>query len=246
MLRRVDSLRGRHLHASDGDIGYVDDLLFDDSDWRVRYLVADTSRWLPGRKVLLIPDVLGSVSNEDRVLSVDLTKEQVKASPKIDTDKPVSRQMEIDLFEYYGWSPYWGGGHGGFTQPVMPDVPADQQELSGATPPGDPHLRSMRAVERYAIEATDGPIGHMEDFLVDDEAWAVRYLLVDTRKWLPGRRVILPPTQVARIDWQARVVAVNLSQEKIKNSPPFDTHEAIDREYEVKLYHHFGWPGYWE
>ncbi len=246
MLHRADTLRGFHLDARDGDIGYVDDFLFHDEQWNVRYAVADTSRWLPGRKVLLIPEVLQSVSAEERTMSVDLTRDQVKESPDIDTDKPVSRQKEIDLFEYYGWSPYWGGGHGGFTRPVMPDVSADKQELSGAESPGDPHLRSMRAVERYSIEASDGSIGHVEDFILDDVTWVVRYLIVDTRKWLPGRKVVVPPSDVVHINWQGRLVAVGLSGEQLKSAPVYGANEPIDREYESRLYQYLGRPGYWE
>lgn len=246
MLHKAGNLRGLHIEARDGDIGYIDDLLFHDARWNVRYVVADTSRWLPGRKVLLIPEVFQSVSVDEQMVSTDLTKSQVKGSPDIKTDRPVSRQKEVDLFEHYGWSPYWGGGHGGFTQPVMPGVSADEQELSGAEPPGDPHLRSMRAVERYSIHTSDRSLGHVEDFIIDDAAWMVRYLLIDTHKWLPGRKVLVPPTEVVRIDWQARSVTVGLSAEQIKNSPEYEGGDPIDRDYEVRLHHHFGWPGYWE
>ncbi len=231
MLRSADHLREFHLHARDGNIGYIDDLLFHDDQWKVRYVVVDTSQWLPGRKVLLIPEVLGSPNDKDKLVSTEFTREQVGGSPDIDTDQPVSRQMEIDLFEYYGWSAYWGGGHGGFTTPVMADVDPEKQELSGATPPGDPHLRSVRAVERYSIEAEDGPIGHVEDFVVDDVDWTVRYLVADTRKWLPGRHVIIAIESIERIHWKGRLVAVRLSKEQVKNSPAYHPGEPMDPQH---------------
>lgn len=243
MLYTADNLRGFHLDARDGDMGYVDDFLFHDAQWNVRYAVVDTSRWLPGRKVLLIPEVLQSISAKKRRMSVNLTTDQVKDSPDIDMDKPVSRQKEVDLFEYYGWSPYWGGGHGGFTRPVMADVSAEKQELSGAEPPGDPHLRSMRAVERYAVQASDGQIGHVEDFIVDDGDWMVRYFIVDTRKWLPGRKVLVAPTEVMRIEWRDRRVVVGLSGEQIKGRPAYKADEPITPEYEARLAEHVHQPG---
>lgn len=246
MLRNSDDLRKFQLSARDGDIGHVDDLLFHDDRWNVRYLVVNTNRWLPGRKVLLIPDVLGPPDVETTRLPTDLTKDQVKDSPDIDTDKPVSRQKEIDLFEYYGWSPYWGGGHGGFTQPVMAEVTPEEQELSGATPPGDPHLRSMREVDGYAIQARDGLIGHVEDLLVDDVEWVIRYLIVDTRNWLPGRKVVVGPTWVERVNWQDRTVRVDLSRDDVKQSPLYDPTHPFDREEEIRIHDHYGRPYYWE
>jgi len=246
MLRKGDNLRDLHMHARDGDMGYIDDLLFHDDRWNVRYVVINTRRWLPGRKVLLVPDVLGAVEIGTKRLTVDLTKDQVKKSPRIDADKPVSRQKEIDLFEYYGWSPYWGAGHGGFTQPVVADVTPEQVELSGVNAPGDPHLRSMRAVRGYAIDAFNGLMGEVEDFIVDDDAWVVRYLVVDTHKWLSGRKVILAPSWVARINWQERTLVTELSKEQIKESPPYDSAQAIDRDYEARIHDYYGRPYYWQ
>jgi len=245
MLRSIDSLHDYHIRARDGNIGYVDDVLFDGEEWKVRYLVVDTNRWLPGRKVLVIPDVLEEPSAEGRLLPVDLTRDQVENSPDIGMEKPVSRQKEIDLFEYYGWSPYWGGGHGGFTEPVMRDVDPDQQEMSGVTPPGDPHLRSGREVEGYSVNASDGHIGYVDDLIADDTDWIVRYLVVDTRKWLPGRKVIVSSEWAGRIDWQDRTVAVELAREEVENSPPYDPKQPVNREYETRLYDYYGRPFYW-
>jgi uncharacterized protein YrrD len=238
MLRNADSLRGFHLHARDGNIGSIDDLFFDDDCWKVRYVVVDTSHWLPGRKVLLIPEILEPPNDDAKVVSTNLTRDQVKGSPDIDTDQPVSRQMEMGLFEYYGWSAYWGGGHGGFTNPVMADVDPEKQELSGANPPGDPHLRSVRAIGRYSIGAEDGQIGHVKDVILDDADWIVRYLLVDTRKWLPGREVVLSTESVERIHWKGRSVAVHLSKEQIRNSPVYRPGQPIDEPHVARPHHH--------
>ena len=246
MLRRAGSLKDYHIRATDGNMGRIKDFLFDGDEWVVRYAVVDTSEWLSGRKVLLVPDVLGLPSIEGEVLPVELTREQVRNGPDIDTEKPVSRQNEIDLFEYYGWSPYWGAGHGGFTRPAVRTVEPEQKEAAGVAPPGDPHLRSMHEVDGYTIKATDDDVGHVEDFVVDDEGWLVRYVVVDTRKWLPGKRVLVSPDWVEKIRWRDRAVWVELTKDQIKGGPAYDPHQPIDRDYEVHLYDYYGRPTYWE
>jgi hypothetical protein len=240
MLRSAKSLRDYHVRATDGNIGRIKDFLFDSREWVVRYAVVDTGEWLPGRTVLLIPDVLGLPSIEGQILPVHLTREQVRQSPSAETDKPVSRQYEADLFEYYGWSPYWGAGRSGITEHVV-----RTDEKTGIAPGGDSNLRSMREVAGYSIRATDGGIGHVEDFIVEDESWLVRYLVVDTRNWLPGKRVIVAPGWVEGIDWRGRTVALELSREEVRHSPPYDPNQPVNRQYEVHLYDYYGRPKYW-
>ena len=246
MLRSAKGLRDYHIQATDGNIGRIKDFLFEGDEWVVRYAVVDTGEWLSGRKVLLVPDVLGLPSTEGEVVPVDLTQEQVQNSPDIDAEKPVSRQNELDLFEYYGWSPYWGAGHGGFTRPVVRAVEPEQKEAAGIAPPGDPHLRSMREVDGYKIHATDDHIGHVEDFIIDEEQWLVRYIVVDTRNWLPGKRVLVSPEWVQRIRWRDRGVWVELTKDEIKDGPAYDPNQPINRQYEMHLYDYYGRPKYWE
>ncbi len=239
MLRSAKSLRDYHIRATDGNIGRVNDFLFDGEGWVIRYAVVDTSEWLPGRKVLLIPDVLGPPSTEGEILPVALTREQVENSPDIDTDKPVSRQHEVDLFEHYGWSPYWGAGRGGLTTHVA------RTTQTVEAPPGDPNLRSMREVAGYSIHATDGHIGHVEDFIIDDEEWIVRYIVVDTRNWLPGRRVLISPEWVSRIDWRSNAVSIGHSRDEVRKSPHYDPNQPVNRQYELRLYDYYGRRKYW-
>ena len=240
MLRSAKSLRDYHIRATDGNIGRVNDFLFDGEAWVIRYVVVDTSEWLPGKKVLLIPDALGVPSTEGEILPVDLTRDQVENSPDVETDKPVSRQHEVDLFEYYGWSPYWGAGRDGLT----PHVARTQEKTAVATP-GNPNLRSMREVAGYAIHATDGHIGHVDDFIVEDEGWVIRYIAVDTRNWLPGRKVIISPEWVSQLDWQSRSVSIEHSKDEVRHSPPYDPNQPVNRQYEVRLYDYYGRPKYW-
>lgn len=247
MLRSTKEMRGYTIRAIDGDIGSVHELDFDDLAWIVRYLVVDTGDWLPGRKVLLWPGVLGQPDWQSQALPVGLTREQVEYSPAIGTDEPVSRQMEADLNAYYGWSPYWRGGlpARGLGAAAAADMIAGRTEEKDEQG-GDPHLRSTREVTGYHIEARDGEIGHVEDFVVDDKAWFIRYLVIDTRNWLPGRKVLVAPAWAERVSWVNRKVYVNLTQETIENSPEFDPSMPVNREYEVRLYDWYGRPYYWD
>jgi len=203
VLRRASELYGFTIQATDGDAGRVSDFYFDDHEWIVRYLVADTGGWLRGRRVLLSPLAVAATQWEEKLLLVDLTQSQVEHSPDIDLDKPVSRQQIVDLHEYYGWPGYWGGSltMGTATPGVYPmliagaDQVEEEMKEEGASEKyrGDPHLRSMRVVAGYDLQAVDGEIGHVEDFFISDQDWVVGYLLVDTRDWLPGREVLISP-----------------------------------------------------
>jgi hypothetical protein len=250
VLRSTKELRGYTLRATDGDIGQVYEFYFDDLTWVIRYLVVDTGSWLLGRKVLLSPGSLGQPDWETEALPVGLTKEQVEFSPDIRTDEPVSRQMEVDLHTYYGWTPYWRGamppfGLGAAAAAEMIAHSPEERD-AGKEEKRDPHLRSTREVIGYRIQARDGEIGHVEDLVVDDETWAIRYLVVDTRNWLPGRMVLVAPAWAQQVNWIERKVHVDLGRETIEKSPEFDPSAPVNREYEVQLYDYYGRPVYWD
>jgi hypothetical protein len=250
MLRLGTSCKGYLLTASDGEIGHVHDLLFDDSNWRVRWLVVDTGSWLPGRKVLLHPFAMAQADKARRTAGVDLTLAQVEASSGIVTDEPVSRQMEHGLHAYYGWNAVSGMGHfstNAIATPLSPpplvgvstvlEAPADR---AGATV-RDPHLRSLAEVTGYHIDATDGEIGHLTDIMLDDASWTIKYLVIATRNWWPGVQVLVSPAAVTHIRWEDRRVVVGIAREKIKCSPIWDPAIAIDRAYTDQVDKHYGW-----
>lgn len=248
MLRSTKELRGYTIRALDGEIGKVHELYFDDLAWLVRYLVVDTGTWLSGRKVLLSPGVVGQPDWETQTLPVELTKKQVESSPDIGTDEPVSRQMEMDLHTYYGWTPYWRGGLPALGLGAAAAAQMIAEAAQGETEKRrqeDPHLRSTREVNGYHIQARDGEIGHVDDFVVDVGTWYLRYLVIDTRNWLPGKKVLVAPAWVEEVDWASRIVSMDLKRETIQNSPEFDPSMPVNREYEVRLYDYYGRPKYW-
>jgi hypothetical protein len=244
MLRSAKSLHGYTIEARDGDVGKVSEFLFDDQFWTVRYLVVKTGRWLMERRVLIAPAALGQPSWETQRLPVKLTQEQVEKSPDIDTDQPVSRQQEVALHAHYGWSSYWDMVTPLGSAPIS--VPQPAMEVGEIVDQGDPHLRSTQAVMGYYIQACDGDIGHVEDFIVDDGAWTIRYMVVDTRNWWPGKKVLVSPWWITEVIWGTMRVRVNMDCETIKNSPPFDPTTGVDRAYEERLHDYYGRPKYWQ
>jgi hypothetical protein len=249
MLWDASAINGYAIEASDGQLGTVSDLLFDDFGWIIRWLVVDTGHWLPGRKVLLPLSALGQPDRALRHFPVKLTMQQVKDSPDIDTDQPVSRQIESDLYGYYGWGPYWGSNTFLSNAMATPFVPPLYQSESKPLEPGsvdarpnqgDPHLRSISAIAGYHIHATDGMIGHVEDLLVDVAGWHIRYLTVDTRNWWPGKKVLISPFTVREIDWAERLIHLNVNRQKVKDGPEYDPTITVDGAYNDKFLTYYG------
>lgn len=245
MLRNVKELYNYGLEAEDGEIGRCKDFLFDDKLWTIRYMVADTGKWLPGRKVLISPISLGEPNWDSRLFPVRLTKKKIQEAPGLDDDAPVSRQHEIRWTQYYGWPYYWQGAGvwGTADYPnalfIQKELEAASEKISGAV---DTHLRSSREDTGYHIQATDGEIGHVEDFILDDETWTIRYMVVNTRNWLPGRKVLVAPAWINSIDWAESKVSVSMTKEQVKNSPEYDASIPLTPEYEAGLSEHYGLP----
>jgi hypothetical protein len=245
MLRSLDELRGYVLSGRDGEIGRSKDFLFDDALWVVRYMVADTGKWLPGRRVLISPVALGRSDWTNRRLAVDLTRESIKQSPSIERDAPVSRLYEKRLFRHYGWPIYWGGGGVWGAYQLPRELAAERPLAEIPDDPDDPersHLRSVKEVTGYRIQATDGEIGHVEDFIADDSTWAVLFMVVDTRNWLPGRKVLVAPHWIQSVDWAESTVGVEMTRQRVKESPVFDPSEPVNRDYVERLYDYYGRP----
>ena len=264
MLRNTKDLENYAIRATDGEIGHVSDFYFDDDAWVIRYFIVDTGSWLSSRKVLISPVSVQRPEWLARTLPVSITKEQVSNSPDIDTDKPVSRQNEEQTLGYYGYPNYWGGG-GMWGDGLYPDSMllgssaysgyglerVDRAERLQAEEAylrvekarhlhDDPHLRSCKAVTGYHIHATDGDIGHVAGYLVDEQTWAIRYLLVDTSNWWLGHKVLIAPAWITGVHWTDQTVAVNLSRESVKSAPVYDSAETWSQELDQNLVRHYG------
>lgn len=235
MLSKANTLTGYTLRGLDDLFGKVKDFYFDDRAWTIRYLVADTDKWAVGRQILIPPNALIAVNRDDKYISIDLTKKQIEDSPPLRSDKPVSRQFEQAYYGFFGWPIYWG----------FEEERAKDEERARRRNRGDPDLRSAKAVRGYHIHASDGPVGHVDDFIIDDESWAIRYLIVDTKDWLPGKKVLISPRWIERISWKQKQVFVALSRDAIQRAPEYGDESHVARDYEAALHDHYNSTGYW-
>jgi hypothetical protein len=244
MLRSIKDLCGYRVQATDGELGKVREFLFDDEYWMLRYMVADTGHWLADRKVLISPFAFDEPDWHSRKFPVRLTRRQIETSPGVESAMPVSRQKEAALHRHYGWSPYWGVTSFGESVPSASAFVSPARSAS-ALAKADPHLRSTHEVFGYRLHASDGDIGHVDDFIVNDADWAIRYLVVDTHDWLAGKKVLISPWWVHEIRWEESRFHLGISRDAIRESPEYDFSRPVSRDYEDTLYEHYGKPKYW-
>ena len=231
MLWEASVVGGYRLAGIDGEIGSVRDFYFDDQSWVIRFLIADTGNWLTGIHISIARAALIEVDGGERHISVDMTREQIERSPVLSSQAPVSEQLEAVSFGIYG-SPEMG-----------PDKPVRGPAVRGMR--RDPHLRSTHHVRGYHVQAVDGDIGVVSDFIIDDATWAIRYLVIDTQNWLEGRHVLISPQWIERVSWIKSSVLVSLSRAAIEQSPEDPGGSLRTREYETRLHEHYDRRGYW-
>lgn len=246
MLNKAKTLKGYTLSSRDGEIGKVIEFYFDDRHWAIRYLVADTGNWLAGRQVLISPYALVDVMKAEHHIAIDLTKKQIEDSPSLDSDKPVSRQFEEAYYGYYGWPMYWDGPFMWGPAPYLVRDREKWREYTQGEKAWDPHLRSTYDVSGHRIQAADGEIGHVDDFIIDDESWAIRYLIIDTHNWWPGKKVLLSPQWIESVSWDEAKVFVNLPRETIGQAPVYTGESLLTRDYETRLHRHYNRLVYWD
>lgn len=258
MLHRLNELEGYAIRAIDGVIGQVTDFLFDDESWVVRYLAVYTGSWISNRTVLISPIAVGRPNWSNKTLRVPMTTAQIRDSPDVDTQRPVSRQYELGYCDYYGYYPYywktatlWGESDypersrsGVEPQTVAADRECVAREVYQHRK-DDPHLRSANAVMHYHLEASDGGIGHVQGLLLDEETWAIRYFVVDTSNWWAGHKVLIAPQWIKGMSWSERKVSINLTREAVMRSPPYESELPLHRQAEIDLHNHYRRPGYW-
>ncbi len=247
MKRRIESLEEFTIGGTDGEIGKVKEFYFDDQTWTIRYLIVETGGWLFGRKVLISPEAVHTPDWAGKVFPVNLTKEQIKHSPDIDTEKPVSRQHEMELHGYYSWAGYWGsgiwgGGMGTSGMMISPALPLEVaiHENAGNEETANPHLRSTNKVKGYSIRATDGEIGGVKDFMMDDGSWKIDFLLVEIGNWFSGKKVLISPKWIKEVNWESSTVIVNALEEQVKNSPEYKPGEDLTASFEKDLQDYYG------
>jgi uncharacterized protein (DUF2249 family) len=245
VLNEASSLKDYRLNCLDGEIGRVKEFYFDDRHWVIRYLVVKTENWLSGRQVLISPYALVEVNKEQQLIAVNLTKKQIENSPLLDSDKPVSRQFEEDYNGYFGWPMYSTGPYIWGTSQYIERDRAKWKGSSQDEETWNSHLRSTYEVSGYHIQALDDEIGHVDDYLIDDETWAIRYLVIDTHKWWPGKKVLISAHWIESVSWNESKVFISLPGEVIRQAPEYTDKFMLTRDYETILHKHYNRKGYW-
>ncbi|MFA9555726.1 PRC-barrel domain-containing protein [Evansella sp. AB-rgal1] len=249
MLTFASRILEYNVQATDGELGKVKDIYFDEDNWVIRYLVIDTRKWLPGRKVLVSPISFDSVDFENGMVNILETKESIKDSPSLEEHEPISRKHEILLHAHFGWPHYWSYFDnnrlwGDFNTPHELGN-TTETEVDKLTPEQEDErkLRSVNDIKGdftgYTIQATDGEIGHVSDFMISDDSWKVRYFVVETKNLLAGKFVVLSVDWINSISWTDKRLVVDLPKDAIKNGPFFELDAPLTREEEMELYESF-------
>jgi sporulation protein YlmC with PRC-barrel domain len=243
MVIRFGVLKECIVAASDGELGRVRDVYFDDEHWVIRHFIVSTSRWL-GRDVLISPRAVASVDTGQNRVTLNVTTKKVQESPSLDVDRPVSKREAEVYYRHYGWPVYWANNEGfvgvAASLAALPGPMDEPSVVRSPLPAGDPHLRSAREVVGYHIRCRDGDVGHLEDLLVDQADWTIPVLVVDPHNWWPGKHVVIVPQLVRGIDWSRNRIHVDLSHDQIETAPVFDPNQPITAIDEGKLRSHFG------
>jgi hypothetical protein len=238
MRTTLESLRSYAVKATDHDLGHIKDCYADDRHWAIRYLVVDTNKWLPGRKVLIAPAAVKDIDLAMKEIRLNLTKKQVEEAPAIDEHLPVSKQVAQELDRHFGWNHYWiTGGLVGFGLGPTPsfgplveaaEVPLEFHDLRRTNPGEDPNLQSLYDLKGYKIKniangATDlDAAGTVADVVINWFDGAVPFLVIDTGHWLPGRFVALPTALIDSIDHLEQSVATFADRTVILDAPAFE------------------------
>ncbi|KGX83412.1 PRC-barrel domain-containing protein [Pontibacillus marinus] len=259
MLFPTSKLEGLRIDASDGELGKIKDIYFDDKKWTIRYVVADTRKWLPGKKVLLSPASLKEIPFDSDKIEVDLDKETIRNAPPIEDHEPVSVRNEMELSRYYGWSPYWEGeylwGTMGYPQimepganpTMMADEKMEQEKKAEDNPAHPDHnLRSVREVagekSGYRVFAQNQEIGHLEDFSIQQETYKLQYMVINTGSWLNEKLRILSTDWIESIDWENHIVKVDIDPGQLKNAPDYDYEHEVTRDVEEHMHQLYAKP----
>ena len=246
MLRQIRELGTYRLHATDGDIGHLEQFYFEDRDWKIRYFVMNIGTWLHGKKVLMSPSAIIGVDAPTKTINAAFTKQQVQESDDVGIHKPEGLEQPHDYSLYIGW-PYYLGLNALNDSDRGPVPRRAHDPKKGKTSErtmlqlNDEHLRSSKVVSRYHVMAVDGEIGQIEDGIVDDQTWTIQYVVSTVRNWRSSKKVLLPTEWILWVSAAESNVYVSLSRKNIATAPAFDPEKPLTRDLEIALYNH-----YWE
>jgi hypothetical protein len=228
MKLNTNSLPGFSLSATDGEVGRIEEVYFDDRNWAIRYLVVKTGSWLSGRKVLISPQAFDRSRWNGETFPVNLTKKQILNSPDVDTEIPLSSKHTASINKYYLWQTFMDDG---FYAPAHCDPPDLSEDAEMDNQSDDHfHLRSTRQTKGYHIYATDGEIGYVCDFIVSDEDWKMEYLVVVAKSIFGDQKILISVRDIREIKWASSNIYLDISVKAVEQSRIFDGSTFSDHE----------------
>lgn len=254
MLRSIAELPGSTAVGSDGTMGKVVSVYFDDVSWAVRYLGVDSGSWLKTKIVLLSPRAIKDLAAKS--VYFDISRHKLDSCPDAATHLPVARQYEQALHDHFNWPYYWdyqtfrnaaplAVSETGFGAQNRIEAVEQMRQQQIAQQGYDAHLREFDEVLHYTLSAQDGTIGHVDDFIVELPWWVIRHVVVKTKNFLPGASVLLDVRWVRQVVFEDKQLVVDVKREAVRHAPRFNPAEPVNRHYEARLYDYYGRPGYW-
>ena len=231
-LNSFTGFKGFRMGATDGEIGIIKEIYFDDLTWTVRYLIVKAGNFLQGKLTLISTQALLAPDWENELFPTNLTMDQIKNGPDIDTDKPVYRQQETKLYDHFPWDIYWGIG----LIPLEDSVEmALSEKINQGNTESDPHLRSSDKITGYVLRVADGELGQVDDFIIDTDSWKITFVVVKTGTWFSDKKILLPIAWISEIDWLASSITVEATVEDVQQCAEFDPYAPVNEVYEKVL-----------
>lgn len=242
-LHRTAEIIGCTAQAIDGKAGSIHDILFDDDSWKVRYLVVRSGVWLEERMVLIPPQAFLYATEGAHEVHVTLSCDQIRQSRSLEADPPFYLQRQIDAATT---APTLWMTYGSLYDPVIPlygpalmQAPPEGADVKREKPDYDPHLRSVREISGYQLEDADGEAGQLVGFLVDNEVWALRYVVIQTGSWFAKQQRLLTVSHISAINWERRTLTTSLHRERIAASPEYADALLLDPAFENRLLQYY-------
>jgi len=252
MLLSLKELAGFSIQAQDGEIGKVSDFYFDDQEWVVRHLIDKTGFGLLGRQTLITPDVIEMINLDARKLTVSLIREQIENGPTRSQEKPLARDVAKQKAAGQSADRYVSGASAGdetiyaVAPAVQPKVIPIKREMAQDVTSDEPNLHSSNDVIGYRISTNNGLIGQIVDLFIDDETWAIQYLVISSKKELDNKRILIAPESIDWISWKQKSVSVSLEKEKIKDCPNFNLTMPVLNDQRDLMYEQFECVHLWD
>ncbi|PSL50806.1 PRC-barrel domain protein [Salsuginibacillus halophilus] len=253
MLFEAKKLRNFGVITSDGELGKIDDVYMDEDQWVIRYLVVNRKPLLPGGKVLVSPIAVERMDINGQTIHLNVTKEELEEAPGKEEAEPITRKKELELHHHFGYGYYWPaqGMWGSFPYPHQLRVEAPHHQRPQELPNEEEiKVRSLKEMtgdwSGYDVEGSDGDIGTIDDVIVEDDTWNIRYISVDTGRLFSTGHAVLSSSWILHTEDEEKKVRVKMARHEVQAAPEYVPGQPLDREFEERLFDHYDQEKYWE